>query len=319
MINQKKLLVSHAPFVHYGSSISERSYNIILAALLAVIPGFMRYGAPAVGVVALSISTAIIWEVLMNFATKRTISVGNGNAAVIGMIFAMMLPATTPWWIIIIGTFLAVVVGKEIFGGIGANPFNPVLVSFAMIMLSWGDLIDFNAALIHYDLGFNMAYPLIAAKQLGTMAADTYSIRDLILGLQSGGIGSTFGIGIIVGGLYLIIRGFIRWEISISFLLGIFITASIFKYVQPNVYACPFFHLFTGYTLIGAFYLATEDSSSPANFIPMIIYGAGCGIMTVLIRNIGAYVDGVVFAVLLMNLINPIIDKIRPRALGKVK
>jgi electron transport complex protein RnfD len=138
------------------------------------------------------------------------------------------------------------------------------------------------------------------------------------MGQQSGGIGSTFGLGLIIGGIYLIIRGFIRWEISVSFLAGVLITAMFFNIIDPARYAGPVFHLLTGYTLIGAFFLATEDSSSPVNFIPMLIYGAGAGIMTVLIRNIGAYVDGVVFAILLMNLVNPLLDKIRPKALGKV-
>ncbi len=146
----------------------------------------------------------------------------------------------------------------------------------------------------------------------------TWSDAKVLMGQQTGGIGSTFGLGLIFGGMYLIARGFIRWEISLSFLAGVFITALLFNLNNSNLYAGPFFHLFTGYTLIGAFFLATEDSSSPVNFIPMLIYGVGAGIMTVLIRNIGFYVDGVVFAILLMNLINPICDKIRPKALGKV-
>ena len=125
--------------------------------------------------------------------------------------------------------------------------------------------------------------------------------------------------GLIVGGVYLIIRGFIRWEISVSFLAGVFITALVFNLNNSEQYAGPFFHLFTGYTLIGAFFLAPEDSSSPVNFIPMLIYGVSAGIITVLVRNLGSFVDGVPFAILLMNLVNPICDKIRPKALGKVE
>jgi len=167
-------------------------------------------------------------------------------------------------------------------------------------------------------LGFAMVYPLTAVKHLGTQGIEAFSTGGLLLGQQSGGIGATFGLGLILGGIYLIVRGFIRWEISISFLAGIFITALLFNLNNPTLYAGPLFHLFTGYTLIGAFFLASEDSSSPVNFIPMLIYGAGAGIMSVLVRNLGSYVDGVVFAILLMNLINPIVDKIRPKALGKV-
>ena len=318
MLNQKKLIVSHAPFCHDGSSISVRSYHMMIAALPAVLFGFFQYGINAVGVVALSISFAMIWELAINKVTKRSISIGDGNAALIGLLFAMLLPATSPWWLIITGTFVSVVIGKHIFGGIGGNPFNPVLIGLAILMVSWKDFFDFDQALLNYDLGFAMVYPLAAVKHLGTPGIEAFSTGGLLLGQQSGGIGATFGLGLILGGIYLIVRGFIRWEISISFLAGIFITALLFNLNNPTLYAGPLFHLFTGYTLIGAFFLASEDSSSPVNFIPMLIYGAGAGIMTVLVRNLGSYIDGVVFAILLMNLINPIVDKIRPKALGKV-
>lgn len=318
MPNHEKLIVSHAPFCHIGSTISTRNYHTMLAALPAVLFGFFHYRMPAVAVVALSISSAIIWELLFNKVAKRTSSIGDGNAALIGFLFATLLPASAPWWLVITGTFVAVVIGIHIYGGIGSNPFNPVLLSLAILMLSWKDFFDFNEVLVNYDFGFAMVYPLAAAKHLGTAGVEAFSTADLLLGQQAGGIGATFGLGLIFGGIYLIVRGFIRWEISVSFLAGVFITALLFNISNSELYAGPFFHLFTGYTLIGAFFLAPEDSSSPVNFIPMLIYGAGAGIMTVLIRNIGFYVDGVVFALLLMNLVNPICDNIRPKALGKV-
>jgi electron transport complex protein RnfD len=137
------------------------------------------------------------------------------------------------------------------------------------------------------------------------------------VGQQTGGLGSTFGLGLIIGGIYVILRGHIRWEISVSFIAGVLVTAFLFHVSDPTQYAGPFFHVLTGYTLIGAFFLATEDSSSPVNFVPMLIYGACGGVLTVLIRNIGAFPDGVVFAVLLMNVASPLIDKVRPKALGR--
>jgi electron transport complex protein RnfD len=318
MNKDKNFIVSHAPFWHNGSSISGKNTNIILAALIAVIPGIFQYGISALAVVALSVSTAMLWELAFNKLTKQPISIGDGNAALMGLLFSMLIPATTPWWVVITGTLLVVVIGKQIFGGIGANPFNPVLIGLAIIRISWSEFFDFDAALLNYDLGFNMVYPLAALKGFGTSAIESFSAIDLLMGRQIGGIGTTFGFGLLLGGLYLILRGFIRWEISISFLAGIFITAFIFNQINPTNFAGPVFHLLTGYTLIGAFFLATEDSSSPVNFIPMLIYGLGCGIMTILIRNIGAYPDGTVFAILLMNLVNPLIDKIRPKAIGKV-
>ena len=317
MPDQKLLVGSHAPYWHNGSSISAKSYHIMLAALPAVVMGIYRYGMPALGVVAFSVSCAMLWELLMNFLSKRPASIGDGNAAVIGLLFAMLLPATTPWWAVLVGTFMAIVVGKQIFGGIGCNPLNPPLVAIAIIMLSWRSLLDFNEALVNYDPGFYMVYPLSAVKRFGASACAEYSIPGLLVGRHSGGIGTTFGIGLIIGGIYLIMRGHIRWEISLSFLAGLFITALLFNLSDPDKYAGPIFHLLTGYTLIGAFFLATEDSSSPVNFIPMLIYGACAGILTVLIRNIGAFVDGVVFAVLMMNVANPLLDKIRPKAMGR--
>jgi electron transport complex protein RnfD len=319
MNSQKKLIVSHAPFLHIGSNISERNLHIIYAALPAVfLGGVFRFGIPAIGVVCLSVATAMLWELIMNRIMQRSVSIGDGSAALIGLLLAMLLPATAPWWMVITGTFVAIVVGKQIFGGIGGNAFNPVALSIAILMVSWKDLFDFNAMLLNYSPDFIMAYPLAALKNFGVSGIEQYSIGDFLVGRQSGGIGATFGIGLILGGVYLMIRGFIRWEISIAYLAGVFVTAQMFNLVDPARYAGPFFHLFAGYTLIGAFFLATEDSSSPVNFIPMLIYGAAGGLMTVLIRNIGAYIDGTVLAILVIDLVHPLLDKIRPKAMGKV-
>lgn len=318
MSKQNKYIVSHAPFWHDGSGIRERSYHTILAALPAVLMGLFQYGVPAVGVVSVAVGTAILWEWAMNKAMKRPLTIGDGNAALIGLVFAMLIPATTPWWVVAVGTLIAIGIGKQIFGGIGGNPFNPVVVSLSILIVSWGHLVDFDTALVNYDFAFNPSYPLGVLKYFGVAAIDDFSYLGLLLGQQAGGIGATFGLGLILGGIYLILKGCVRWEIPVAFLAGVFISALIFNIVDPSRYAGPFFHLLTGYTLIGAFFLAPEDSSSPVNPIPMLIYGAGAGVMTVLIRNIGVFVDGVLLAVLLMNLINPLLDKIRPKALGKV-
>ena len=317
MNSQKKFIVSHAPFWHDGSSISQRSYHTLFAALPAVLFGLFQYGFPALAVISLSVSTAIIWELLINKVSKRPNTIGDGNAALIGLLFGMLMPAGLPWWIVITGTFIAVVIGKFIFGGIGSNPFNPVVLSITVMMVSWKPYFDFDAALVNFDFGFMALYPLAAVKQFGMSTIWNMGVGGMLMGQQVGGIGATFGLGLIAGGVYLILRGFIRWEISVSFLAGMFITAMLFNMADPEKFAGPLFHLFTGYTLIGAFFLATEDSSSPVNFIPMLIYGAGAGIMAMLIRNIGAYVDGVLYAILVMNLVNPLLDKIRPKAMGR--
>jgi electron transport complex protein RnfD len=318
MSSKKMFIVSHAPFWHNGSNIPQRCYSMIGAAIPAVVLGIVQYGLPAIGVICLAVSTAILAEWLMNRVTKRTVTIADGNAALLGLLFAMLIPATTPWWVVMVGTLLAVILGLHIFGGLGANPFHPVVVAMLMLEVSWPAFMDFNAALVNYEFSFNAVYPLSLSKNLGAAAVADFSTLDLLLGRQVGGLGSTFGLGLIAGGLYLIAKRYIRWEVSLSFLVGIFLTALAFHLAMPDRYAGPLFHLLTGYTLIGAFFLLPESAASPVNFIPMLIYGAGAGIMTMLIRNIGIYHDGVLLAILLMNLVNPLLDKIRPKALGKV-
>jgi electron transport complex protein RnfD len=318
MSSEKKFVVAHAPFWHDGSKIFTKNYNIMIAALPAVLMGISQYGAPALGVIALSMAFAMIWEFLWNLITRKPTTIGDGSAGVTGLLLGMLMPATAPWWVVVLGTFIAIVVGKQIFGGIGFNPLNPPLLALAMLVISFKGVFDFNEALRNYDLGFIMTYPLADLKAFGPTAIQKFGIGDLFMGKQGGAVGSTFGLGLTVGGVYLLLRGYMRWEIALSYLVGVFITAWLFNVSDPAKYAGPMFHLFTGYTLIAAFFLVSEDSSSPVNLVPMLIFGALAGLMTVLVRNIGAYVDGVPFSILLLNLANPLLDKIRPKAIGKV-
>ena len=318
MISQRKLIVSHPPFLHCGRSITERSYHTLLAMAPAVLVGFILYGLPAIGVVAISVSSAMIWEFLFKRVSRRPVTIGDGSAAVIGLMLALLLPATMPWWTVIIGTFLAIVIGREIFGGIGGNSFNPVMVAIAILMVAYPNKFDFDGMLANYDFHFSILYPLGALKHFGVAAAGQFHLGDLFLGKQIGGIGAGCGPALLAGGLYLMLRGFIRWEISVSFLAGIIISAECFHLADAARFAGPGIHLLSGYTLMGALFLATEDSSSPVNTLPMFLYGGIGGLMTVLIRDIGAYADGVVFAILFINCISPLLDKIRPKAIGKV-
>ena len=318
MNSPKKLIVSHAPFWHIGSAVPERNYNTFIAALPAALVGISIYGTPALAVMCLSVASAIGWEYLLTVASRRPNTVGDGHAAVIGLIFGMLLPAAVPWWLVLTGTFVAVIIGKQIFGGIGANPFSPPVLAYAILSVAWRAHFDFDAQLINIDVDFAPFYPLLAAKAFGAQAVADISLGDLLVGRQIGGAGSTSGLALLIGGIYLVARGYVRWEIPLAFIVSLMFTATLFHVANPAAYASPLFHLFTGFTLIGAFFLATDDSASPVNTIPMLIYGAVGGIMTMLIRNIGATPDGVIFAVLLINLMNPLVDKIRPKAIGKV-
>lgn len=317
-MNNNKLIVSHAPFWHDGDSLFKTNLNLMIAALPAVIFGLIQFGAPALGVLALSLSTAMAWEFIITLVSGKKASIHDLDSAVIGLFLGMMLPATAPWWLVITGTFLAVVIGKMIFGGIGANPFNPALIGMAILALSWATLLDFDAAYVNYDFSFTALAPLAAVKAKGALAvSDLFPTSDLLMGKQVGAIGTTFGLGLILGGVYLILRGFVRWEIPVSFIAGILFTSLCFNLSDPDKYAAPMIHLFSGYTLFGAFFLAPENSSSPVNKIPMLIFGFCASGMIILMRNIGVYEDGTVLGILLLNLVNPLIDTIRPKALGK--
>jgi electron transport complex protein RnfD len=203
--------------------------------------------------------------------SKRPITVGNGNAALIGLLIAMLLPASAPWWLVIIGTFLAIVIGMQIFGGIGANPFCPVALAIAILMVSYKTHMDFDAAtgqlLTRLPVGNGSAGRPESLRPCGCGA---HHPIDLLMGRQVGGLGSSCGLALALGGIYLMLRGIIRWEISIAFIAGVLHQRHAVQHGRSGALRPPVFHLFTGYTLIGAFFLATERSSSPVNFIPML-------------------------------------------------
>ncbi|OGQ87237.1 MAG: electron transporter RnfD, partial [Deltaproteobacteria bacterium RIFOXYC2_FULL_48_10] len=210
-MNNNKLIVSHAPFWHDGDSLFTLNLNLMIAALPAVIFGLVQFGMPALGVLALSLSSAMVWEYVITLLSGKKASIHDLDSAVIGLFLGMMLPATAPWWMVITGTFLAVVIGKMIFGGIGANPFNPTLIGMAILALSWTTLLDFDAAYVNYDFDFTALAPLAAVKAKGALAvSDLFPLNDLMMGKQVGAIGTTFGLGLIIGGVYLILRGFVR-------------------------------------------------------------------------------------------------------------
>lgn len=315
-MNNTKLTVSHAPFWHDGDSLFKKNLNFILALLPAAIFGILQFGAPALGVLALSLSSAMLWELIINAISKKPFTIGDLDSALIGLLFGMMLPAVTPWWVVVVGTFVAVFMGKMIFGGTGANPFNPALLGMAVLMLSWNMFFDFNTAYVNYEFDFTPLAPLAAVKFQGA-ATELFPLNDLFMGKEVGAIGATFSLGLIIGGIYLILRGYTRWELSVSFIAGILVTAFLFYLASPQKYAGPWFHLFSGYTMLGAFFLITESASSPVQKIPMLIYGFLAGFMIILMRNIGIYADGTILAILLVNLVNPLLDNIRPTALGK--
>jgi electron transport complex protein RnfD len=297
--------------------VAERNYNNIIALIPALLMGLSYFGVPALGVICLAVSSAIGWELLLNYpnAPLRWATVMPPSSDC--WFWGMLLPATAPFWLVITGTFLAIVIGKQIFGGIGANPFCPPALAYAILMVSWKTYMDFDAQLIHFDFDFTPIYGSGAAmKAFGPEAVANVSL-DLLIGRQVGGIGATSGLALILGGVYLMHGVLSAGKSRYAFIAGLFLTAAILPHGQSAGLRGPFFHLFTGFALIGAFFLATELQRLTGQYIPMLDLRRLGGFMTILIRNIGVYVDGVIFAILLINLINPLVDKIRPKGLER--
>jgi electron transport complex protein RnfD len=285
MLDQRLYTVSHPPYWHNGTSITAKSYHIMLAALPAVVMGIWQYGIPALRVLAFSVSWAMIWESLLNRIMKRRQHRRRERCR--GGPPARNAPSgDDSWYAVIVGTFVAMLIGKHMYGGIGCNPLNPSLVALAILLLSWKAIFDFDDALRNYELGFAMTYPLTVMKYFGPKAASEFSLWGMFLGRQSGAIGATFGLGLVIGGLYLILRGFIRWEISGSFLAGVFLTAFFFN-LGPGKYRLHSFTWSRIYTLISAFsghgrlFLSCEHSSHGH----LWTWGRR---LTVLIRNVGS-------------------------------
>ncbi|MBN2077874.1 MAG: RnfABCDGE type electron transport complex subunit D [Spirochaetes bacterium] len=311
------LVVSPAPHIHSGASYSKAIRAIIIALVPAMVYAIVLYGMHAARVMALAASTAMATEALVRAFFRQPATLHDGSALLTGLLLALLLPPGVPWWLVVTGSFLAILVGREIFGGRGGNPFNPVLVGWAALRISWGDYLNLNFAMVNYPLGFSFEYPLGVLKKAGAAGTEVFPYLDLLLGRQAGGMGAAAVGLILAGGLFLIIRGVISWRIPVAFLAGVAGTAALFRFVGGGAFAAPMFHILAGNVMIGAFFLATDYSSSPVNRTARVIYGFGCGFLTVLFRAWSIYPDGVVFAILIMNIVNPLLDRIKPAVRGK--
>ncbi|MBC8231884.1 RnfABCDGE type electron transport complex subunit D, partial [bacterium] len=316
-MNDLTLTVSSPPHWHTGQKISKVIYGLMIALIPAVIMGIVNYRMHAVRVIAVAIVSAMVAEAIMQYAMKKPLSLPDGSAALSGLLLALILPASTPWWLVAVGSAVGIIIGKQIFGGLGGYPFNPVIIGWAIVRISWPGHLNFDDVLVNFSW-VGDAYPLTTLKTSGAAALSKFSYVDLFLGKQLGGIGAAATLWLIIGGLFAIVRGYIPWRIPVSFILGVFLVSGLYWLIDKNQYASPVFHILTGSVMIGAFFLATDSTTSPVNNWAMVLFGLGCGILTVIIRLYGKYPDGVAFAILLMNMLNPLLDKIRPRVIGKV-
>lgn len=311
-MEQILLAVSAPPFWHCGRTVVKSMCWKLLALTPAAIMAIVNWGAPALRVMALSMATAVVAEVLASKAMRRPIYVDDLHAVVTGLLFAFLLPASAPWWLVMFGAALCILLGKMAFGGMGASPLNVPIIGWAALYLSWPLLMDPNTA----ELSTMFVDPLVRLKYFGVQAAQDIPLPDLLLGRQIGALGASQVGALALGGVLLCAKGTARWEISASFLLGVVVTAALFHTYSPDLYASPLFHVCTGSVVFGAFFLATAPSSSPNRPIPMVLYGLTGGVLVLFIRNFGIYADGVPFAILLINLLMPQLELIRPKPFG---
>ena len=317
-----KLIISPAPHIHSGDSISKNMYGVIIALIPAYLVALYYFGLGALIVSVTAVLSCVLFEYLIQrFLLKKTPTIGDGSAIITGLLLAFNLPSNLPVWMVIIGSLVAIGIGKMSFGGLGNNPFNPALVgrvflliSFPVQMTSWPRPIPFN---MHYLDAETGATPLAMIKGHFGQLPDT---TDLLIGNMGGSLGEVSAIALLIGLAYLLIRKIITWHIPVSIIATVLVFTGILYLVNPETYASPLVHLLTGGLLLGAIFMATDYVTSPMTKLGMIIYGVGIGIITVVIRVFGAYPEGVSFAVLIMNAFTPLMNAyIKPKRFGEVK
>jgi len=286
---------------------------ILMAMLPAAVMAAMTFGMPAVRVMALSMAAAVLAEMACDYFMDRETDVHDFNAFTVGLSFAFLLPASAPWWLVAFGSAASIVLGKMVFGPLGGSPFCAPLIGWAVCRISWPAYMDVNASMLATDL----TYPLAQLKSFGLDAVRIMDTRQLFLGKQLGGLGAVQIAGVLLGGLLLVMRKHISSIIPVGVIGGTTLTAFIFHWLDPSIYASPAFHLLTGSTLFGAFFLATDGPSSPNRQVPMLLYGLMTGALIIIIRTFGVYPDGVPFAILLANLFTPVLERIRPKPFGR--
>jgi electron transport complex protein RnfD len=314
-ISEPKLTVSGPPYRHCGKTVAVIMRDFLLALMPAAVMAIVQFGIEATRVLALAGAAAVLTEAISLTIMDRDISIDDYSALLTGLLFAFLLPSSSPWWLVVIGSSLSVLLGRIFFGGLGGSPLCAPLVAWAVCTISWPRIMDADLSMLDSEL----IYPLGQLKFLGPEIVSRFSHIDLLLGKQLGGLGSAQIIGLVLGGLYLIIRKHIRPHIPLTFLGGVFITAWIFFLIDPARYADPNFHLLAGSAVFGAFFLATDLASSPVGHIPMMLFGLIAGVLVIIIRVYSVHPDGVPFAILLANLLAPLLDRIHPQPFGRQK
>lgn len=318
-----KLLISPAPHIHSGDSVSKNMYGVIIALIPAYLTALYFFGLGALIVSVTAVVSCVLFEYLIQrYLLKGESTIYDGSAVLTGLLLSFNLPSNLPIWIVVVGALVAIGVGKMSFGGLGNNPFNPALVgrvflliSFPVQMTTWPRPMPLN---MHYLDAETGATPLAFLK--GGAFEDLPAHMDLLLGNIGGSLGEVSAIALLIGLVYLLVRKIITWHIPVSILVTVLVFTGILHAVNPDMYASPLVHLLTGGLLLGAIFMATDYVTSPMSHVGMIVYGIGVGVITVVIRVFGAYPEGMSFAILIMNAFTPLINTyIKPKRFGEKK
>jgi len=327
-----------SPFLHSGASVTQ----IMLQVLAALVPGLAviswYFGPGPLLNIIVAMIFALLGEAMVMVLRARAIvfHLSDGSALVTAALFAVALPPFTPWWLTAIGVMFAVIVVKQLFGGLGQNIFNPAMAAYAMVLLAfpkemaawtwpYGLSEKFNASAYLLQQipdrvfdGISQATPLddfdirSTAGEIGDVI-----LRGDLYGTAGGYAWETIALAFFLGGCWLLYKRLISWHIPVSLLLTVFLVSGAWYIADPNRYAPPTFHLLNGAVVIGAFFIATDPVTAPFTAPGKILFGIGVGILTVFIRLWGAFPDGVAFAVLLMNMVTPLLDQFsQPRVFG---
>ncbi len=311
--------VSGSPHIHNNQSVPKIMWTVVLALTPALLASFYFFGWSALLLTMIAVVSCCAVEYLLTkFLLKTQPSLHDGSAVITGILLAFNVPSGLPWWIMVLGSLVAIGVAKASYGGLGKNLFNPALVGRVFLLISFpNDMTSWPVpgGNFHSD-ALTGATPLgilrDGLKQGESLLRISNALPDnanLFLGHIGGSLGEISAVALLLGALLLFVRKIITWHIPVAYLGTVAVFTGILWLVNPALYINPLFHLLTGGLILGAFFMATDLTTSPMTGKGMLIYGFGCGVITVLIRVWGAYPEGVSFAILLMNAATPLINK----------
>lgn len=324
-MSSRLLTVSPSPHVHSSESTQKIMYRVVYAMIPALAWSVFVFGWDALRVTLIAVAACIAIEYLIQkYLLKVSPTVSDGSALITGILLAFNVPANLPWWIIIIGAIAAIGIGKLSFGGIGNNVFNPALVGRVFLLISFP--VHMTSWPVNHQAGIDAitaATPLGLLKEgikNGTPISDIAGLphlNDMLLGNIGGSLGEISAILLIFGGIYMLWKKVITWQVPVSIILTVAIISGIFWMINPEVYVNPAYHLLTGGLMLGAVFMATDMVTSPMTGKAQVIYGIGIGIITISIRMFGAYPEGISFAILIMNAVTPLLNYyIKPKRFG---